>query len=501
MAKCLSSLELPLHERTPGTTLTRWLYQELRRAILEGRLEPGARLPATRDFANHYSVSRGTVVAAFEQLQAEQYVSSKIGSGTWVNDLPTMKSGRPAPLTSRRNFPPPLDGLEFPQPARPFRPHEPALAEFPVQLWARLASRRARHASIALLAGRDPRGYLPLRQALAEYLRASRGADCSPDQIVLVSGVQQALDILARLLVHPSESVWMEDPGYFGATIAFRNARAKIVAVPVDVHGLSLERGRKIAPRAKCAYVTPGHQFPLGVMMSLERRLQLLAWARENGAFIIEDDYDSEYRFDGKPVPTLQSLDRHGNVILIGSFNKLLFPALRLGFIVSPPSLIDPLLAMRFGIDQNSVGINQAVLCDFMEEGHLGRHLRRMRELYGRRLAALKDGFRKHLDGIVEIPAINAGVYTAVFLKNGMHSREAENAATAAQVETMALDRFSLKRTDIHGLLLGFAPFEEKDIRNGVMALADALLSAAPRKITDSEVTVRLYFRETYGRS
>jgi GntR family transcriptional regulator/MocR family aminotransferase len=222
-------------------------------------------------------------------------------------------------------------------------------------------------------------------------------------------------------------------------------------------------------------YLTPAHQFPLGMTMSLERRMEVLRCASRVGAFVIEDDYDSEYRFEGRPVPTLQSLDRSSSVILLGSFSKLLFPSLRLGYVVLPPSLADYFLAFRYQTDFRSLSLDQAVLCDFIEGGHLGRHLRRMRELYARRLAALIDGGRQHLKGLLEISNVRAGLYTVAFLKNGMASREAETAAAAHGVEAMALDRYTLKRPDPKGVLLGFAAFDEATIHEGLIRLAAAL--------------------------
>jgi GntR family transcriptional regulator/MocR family aminotransferase len=314
-----------------------------------------------------------------------------------------------------------------------------------------------------------------LRIALAEYLGASRGAHCSADQIVIVSGVQQALDILARVLLKPGDSVWMEDPGYFGAVTAFRNAGVKIVPVPIDEQGISVEAGKRRAPRAKGVYVTPAHQFPLGVMMSLERRLEILSWALKTGAFVIEDDYDGEYRLAGRPVSVLQNLDKNDSVILVGSFNKLLFSSLRVGYMVLPKRLIDTILAFRFGIDQNAVGLEQAILADFIDEGHMGRHMRRMRELYADRLQTLRRESEKHLKGLLEIPNIHAGLYTVGFLRNGMSSRQAETAATSHGIETMGLDRFVLSRTDPKGLILGFAAFDHRAIKRGVATLAMAL--------------------------
>jgi GntR family transcriptional regulator / MocR family aminotransferase len=298
---------------------------------------------------------------------------------------------------------------------------------------------------------------------------------CTFDQIIVVSGVQQALDLLARLLLKRDDPVWMEDPGYFGASIAFDNVGAKIIPVPIDEQGLCVSAGMKLNAQAKGVYVTPAHQFPLGMTMSLERRMTVLNWASRAGAFVIEDDYDSEYRFEGRPVPALQSLDRGSNVILIGSFSKLLFPSLRIGYVVLPPSLVDFFLAFRYRTDFRSVSLDQAVLCDFITGGHLGRHLRRMRDLYSTRLAALIDEGRKHLKGLLEISSVQAGLYTAGFLENGMTSRRAEKRAKARGVDVIALDRFTVKCPDPEGLLLGFAAFDEVTIRKGLIELAAAL--------------------------
>ncbi|HEV2298408.1 MAG TPA: PLP-dependent aminotransferase family protein [Candidatus Acidoferrales bacterium] len=476
MPKHISSFELALNERSPHVTLTRWLCEEMRRAILDRRLLPGTRLPATRDFARQYSLSRGTVVVAFEQLQAEGYLIGQVGAGTWVNQrLPAHLLGTRTQKTHARKLPAPVHGLPFSRPARPFRPYEPAIAEFPMETWARVAGRRLRRCSHSLLAIGEVEGYRPLREAIAAYLGSSRGANCSADQVMIVSGVQQGLDILARIVVKPGEAVWMEDPGYFGATAVFRNAGARIIPVPVDEHGLAVSKGKQLCPRAKAAYLTPAHQCPLGMTMPLERRLAILAWARDTGAFLFEDDYDSEYRFEGQPVPVLQGLDRHGSVILLGSFNKVLFLSLRMGYVVLPPRMVDSFLRLRSGMDLYPSGLDQAILCDFIVEGHFGRHIRRMRELYSRRLAALQDGARRYLAGLLDVPSMQAGLNTASFLRNGMTSQQAEAAATAAGIETVALSRFVLRRTDVQGLMLGFAAFDEHEIRRGVIKLAAAL--------------------------
>jgi len=483
MPKAVSSFELTLKSRPRHQTLTNWLYGELRSAILDGRLAPGARLPASRDFASQYELSRGTVVSVLERLQAEGYVTSRVGFGTWVNRVEAPRPARQAatmPAYIRRVIstykrPQPWIDLAFVQENRPFRIGSPAINEFPSEVWGRIAADRARNFRPWLKRESDPRGYRPLRDAIAEYLRTSRGVRCTAEQIVLVSSIQHALDLLARLLLKKGDPIWMEDPGYFGARIAFDNVGARLVAVPVNEEGLSVSAGIRICPDAKGAYVTPAHQFPLGATMSLERRMALLSWASRAGAFVIEDDYDSEYRFEGPPLPALQSLDNHSSVIFIGSFSKTLFPALRVGYVVLPAPLIDPFVGLRYRTDFRNSSFDQAVLCDFIADGHFARHLRRMRNLYSERLATLMEGATQHLDGLLEISNVRAGLYTIGYLRNGMTSRQAEKLAAAQGIEVLAVDRCTLKLPDPNALLLGFGGFDELAIRQGLIRLAKAL--------------------------
>jgi GntR family transcriptional regulator / MocR family aminotransferase len=484
MPKSISAFELTLESRPRHQTLSQWLYAQLRLAIIERRLKDGTRLPASRDFAKQYGISRGTVVNVFERLQSEGYVSALVGSGTRVNQIKplasvsTVRTRTPVYIQNAlTNYqrPKPWIGLTATSEIHPFSMRYPALTEFPAALWAGIASRRARNFPSWLTTLDDGRGYRPLRQAISEYLNTSRGVRCSADQVVIVSGIQQALDLLARFLIKPGDPVWIEDPAYFGASIAFNNVGAKLIPVPVDNHGLSVSAGKRAFSSAKGVYVTPGHQFPLGMTMSLDRRLDLLAWAAQTGAFVIEDDYDSEYRFEGQPVPALQSLDRNSNVIFVGSFNKLLFPSLGIGYLVLPPSLVDLFLAFRYRTSFHHLNADQPVLADFIADGHLGRHLRRMRDLYSGRLSALIEAGKRYLAGIVEISEVRAGLYTAALLKNGTTSWQGEEAAQASGVEAIAIDRYSLERSDPNGVLLGFASFNELEIRTGIKRLARGL--------------------------
>ncbi len=322
MAKTDSFEDLTLASPGAGMDLWRWLYEGLREAILDGRLKPGRKLPSSRNLAAQYGVSRGTVTMAFEQLLAEGYASSKVGAGTFVSaQRPVLhrKVKAVGDRSQRLKATQRLSEVEvLPAPklaARAFRAFEPAIDLFPTQLWARTAARVLRNAPRSLYGHGDAAGYAPLRRAIAEYVGQSRGVHCCAEQVLVCSGTQQALDLVARLLVEPGDAVWMEDPGYSMARHALMNHGARVVPVPVDEEGLIVTCGVSLAPRAKLAYVSPANQFPLGVTMSADRRMELLHWARQSSAWIIEDDYDAEYRYFGHPVASLQSLDKCGSVI------------------------------------------------------------------------------------------------------------------------------------------------------------------------------------------
>jgi GntR family transcriptional regulator/MocR family aminotransferase len=487
MPKQATSLPLSLSAPLSGTPLYRWFYDELRSAILGGRIAPGARLPATRDLAREYKLSRATVVTAFEQLKSEGYVEGKVGAGTYVSQvLPddllqvarTSAGGTAGPRHVRwssyarrlRLFP----GSE-PRVTRAFRANQAALDAFPTTLWAQVASRRLRRASAQLLAGGEALGYRPLRQAVAEYLNTSRGVKCSTDQVLIISGVQEALERAAHLLLNHGDPVWVEDPGYPGAAIVFGAVGARVCAVSVDAEGLDLELGLRRWGRAKLVYVTPAHQFPLGVSMSLRRRLALLEWARRSHTLIFEDDYDSEYRYLGRPLPALQGLDRAGVVIFAGSFNEVLFPALRLSYLVVPPAMVDRFAAAQSVSMRHAPLLNQAVLCDFITEGHFARHIRRMRELYAERLAVLLESSRSQLAGLLEIPSVEAGLQTVGWLAPGIRADRAAEEAAKHDVEVIPLSRYSSRRLSRQGVILGFAAVDTRELRRGVAQLARAL--------------------------
>jgi GntR family transcriptional regulator / MocR family aminotransferase len=467
--------DLVLSPRSPNVTITHWLYEELRRAVLDGRLGRGAAIPPTRSLASDYGVSRRIVVNVFDQLRDEGYLTAKVGAGTRVSDnIPEDFLAPSRPKRQQATDPAGID-VFYRRPIRPFRPIEPALSEFPIDVWGRLAGRCLRTVSTAVLAGGDPAGHRPLREAISAYLGSSRGVSCSPDQIVITSGTQQALDLLARVLLRPGDNVWVEDPGYSGAVDTFRLAGAKIVPVPVDEYGLNFDHGRAKCPTPRAIYLTPAHQFPLGATLRLDRRLELLQWTRRNNALILEDDYDSEFRFSGRPVPAMKGLAGSEHVFLMGTFNKSLFPALRLGYVVVPDPWLDAVLNLRRQVEFYPPGLSQLVLASFISEGYFAKHLRRMRELYGARLAALRHDMESYLAGALKLPEIQAGLNTPAFLLNGMTSLEASKLAQLRNLEAWPLDRFAIARKDLRGLILGFAAFNEREIRSGVMELSRAL--------------------------
>lgn len=493
MAKRATPFELMLPVRNTSMPAFRWLYDALRAEILEGRLRPGARLPATRDLAQQYGLSRGTIVNAFEQLKSEGYVEGSVGSGTYVtkilpDELPQVTGAAGAqPLAQRKMHRRvsdygrrvnPFPVFEI-RPTRAFRANQPALDLFPTALWAQMTARRLRRVSTNLLLGCDPMGYRPLREAVANYLSTSRGVKCLPEQVAIVSGVQEALDLVARLFLNFGDRVCMENPGYVGAAIVFEAIGAKISAARLDDDGIELREARLRGSRL--VYVTPGHQFPLGITMSLPRRLELLEWARKSGALIFEDDYDSEYRYSGRPVPALQGLDRNGLVLFAGSFSKVLFPSLRLGYLVIPLDLVAYFAAAKSVTSRHAPLLGQAVLCDFITEGHFGRHLRRMREVYAERLSVLLESALQRLTGLLEISSVEAGLQTVGWLCDGMDGETAAKAAAARDVEVIPLGRYTRGRVAQEGLQLGFAAVDAREIRRGVQELAVALEGESER--------------------
>jgi GntR family transcriptional regulator/MocR family aminotransferase len=497
MTRQASTFELVLPPRPEGMPSFHWLRNSIRFEILSGSLSPGSRLPASRDLAQQYHLSRGTILAAIDELQAEGYLEARRGSGTYVSKiLPEhlLQSQRAAEKKANAVIKGQQRLSAFASRIRPFsyyvhptstafRTSLPALDLFPTLLWAQVAARRLRKASIQSLLGCDSLGYLPLREAVAHYARSSRGVSCVVDQVVIVSGIQEGLDLTARLLLNPGDKVLVEDPGYQGAYAAFRSAGAQLIPAPLDSEGAAPKESD--FRNCRLLYVTPGHQYPMGTTMSLRRRLELLAWAHKYETAIFEDDYDTEFRFSGRPVPALQGLDRGGRVIFGGSFNKVLFPSLRLGYLILPLNLVDVFACTKATTTRHSPLLDQAVLCDFIEQGHFGRHLRRMRKTYGERLSVLLECGRMYLGEYLELSNIEAGLQTIGLLRNNTSAETVAQRAAMENIDVVPLSRYCCSTSIAEGLQIGFAAVHEKEIRAGVLKLAgifQALNSESTKK-------------------
>jgi len=460
------------------------LYGQVRRAIISGELASGARLPSARDLVEQLGLSRNTIVYAFERLVAEGYLQSRIGSGMFVAHLPALErprtgSGsnanvassdrvhiarRVAPLTEVSVNP------EYPTlKVRPFRPCQPAVAEFPLRSWNRARSYALRLQAKELMCEGDVAGLPRLRAALATYLRDARGVKCGAEQIVITAGAQEALSLISASLVETGDAVWMEDPGYLGARASFLRAGAKLTPVSVDAEGLTVPRLRQ-TPRL--IYVTPSRQFPLGTTMSLPRRLALLEFARTNGVWLVEDDYDSEFRYVGRPVPSLQGLDEGGRVIYVGSFSKVLFGSLRLGYVVAPPSLVGAIRKVKEVEYGTSPGIEQATAALFIEEGYFAAHVRRMRKLYRERRDSFLQAAQKYLSGLLTFPPIDAGMDALGWLARDADDAELSRRLAEAGIDVPPLSAYSLKPCP-PGLLFGFTAFTPGQIRSALQAISD----------------------------
>ena len=484
--------------------LTRQLYEALSQRVLDGRLVSGTRLPATRDLAAALAISRNSVIRAYDQLYAEGFIESRVGDGTYVALLPTPKklstkvSTRlstglsPTLSTKWTNLPGNLEdevihsaGLDrvknhhLPQPPsgppRAFRVGVPAFDLFPFEVWAKLSAGFWRKPDLQHLCYGDPAGDGRLRGLIAAYLRSSRGMQCSAEQIVITSGAQQAISLCAQLLVEPGDSVAVENPGYRAAGHAFALAGGRLHGVPVDDEGIDCQALNTLGD-CRVAYVTPSHQYPLGVVMSLARRLELLAWAQRTGGWVVEDDYDGEYRYSGAPLSPLAVLDRSGRVLYVGTFGKVAFPALRLGYLVLPAALVDA-FAQRRAVDMRHSEVStQAVMAEFMAAGHFQRHIRRMRRAALSRRNALLAGWPGDLPGLGPLPNVAAGLHLTVRLDSLAREQQLLAQALAAGVEVNGLSNYwladSITPLDQRaGLVLGFAAVPEAAITQALARL------------------------------
>ena len=484
--------------------LSQQLYQALRARVLDGRLSSGTRLPATRELANVLALSRNSVVRAYDQLYAEGYIESRVGDGTYVSrlaklstqlstglsrglstDLSTFSFGSTEDLSSSKLSSEPLERLKSnhqPPPRsgapRAFRVGIPAFDLFPFDVWAKLQAGFWRNPALSQLGYGDPAGEPLLRELIAAYLRRSRGLSCAAEQIVITSGAQQAISLCAQLLLQPGDGVAVENPGYRAAGYTFAVAGGKVTGVPVDEEGMDCQRLEQLTG-CRLAYVTPAHQYPTGVTMSLPRRLALLAWAERNDGWIIEDDYDGEYRYSGAPLAPLAALDRQGRVLYVGTFGKIAFPALRLGYLVLPPRLVQAFSQGRaLAVRHSEVG-TQCVMAQFMAQGHFQRHIRRMRKAALSRRNVLKAGWPVDVPGLGAMPEVAAGLHVKVDVDNFAREQQLVARAEAVGVEVNPLSSYWLEESEVPvdkraGLVLGFAAVPEGQIAEALMRLRKA---------------------------
>ncbi|MEP6620654.1 MAG: PLP-dependent aminotransferase family protein [bacterium] len=472
---------LPI-DRTAGVALHRQIYNGFRRAILGGMLRGGQRVPSTRTLAAELEVSRLPVLTAYEQLLHEGYLTGRVGSGTFVSAvlpdqaLRATPLGRPGKVATPKAQPrakraPAHDegGL------RPFRVSQPALDQFPRAEWARLVARHARALTPRLMGYGDPAGVEALRAAIAEHVRTARAVRCEADDVIVVSGSQAALRICASVLLTAGDRVALEEPGYPGARSALGTSGAEIVSVVVDDDGIDIEELLGVRPKLRAAYVTPSHQYPLGVSMSATRRIALIQWAQRNGAWLIEDDYDSEYRYVSRPLGALQGMDENGRVVYMGTFSKVLFPALRMGYLVVPPALRKDFIQAREAFDIFSPTLYQLVLADFLRNGYFARHLRRMRTLYIRRRSALLRGLAQHCAEHLEVVNADAGLHVVTQLRRGVNDVTIVKHMAERGLAGTALSECYAERHARSGLLLGFGGSSERVLLHATRTLGSLL--------------------------
>lgn len=478
-----SNADLPLH---------RQLYEELRQAILSGRLLPRQRIPSTRSLSKSLGISRTTVTQSYEQLLSEGYLETIVGSGTFVcaqlpDDLlrstpvePIQKMTRPPVQLSKYAFRlAQTDALLQTEPNAPisFRYGRPALDQFPMQLWRKLLSRHCCANSDWLDYATDPLGYNPLREAIARYLSRARAVQCKPDQVMITNGTQQALDLVMRLLIDPGDAIAIENPGYLSARRIFLSHGATLIPVCVDASGLVVQAlATDLTKQIKLVYVTPSHQFPTGATLSLPRRLELLAWAQQTGALIIEDDYDSEYRYGDRPIPALQGLDQSNSVLYIGTFSKVLFPSLRIGYLVLPPSLVSLFSRAKWLSDRHLPLLEQQVLAEFIEEGHLECHIRKMRSLYDQRRQVLVQALNTHFGDQVTILGERAGIHVMVQLHTNLSDEEIVERAAQVGVGMMSAQPHYFNANCLGEFIFGYAELTEQQIQEGIRRLAQVLV-------------------------
>jgi GntR family transcriptional regulator/MocR family aminotransferase len=476
-------------DRLSCVPLYRQLYDWFRRAIIEGRLRPQQQVPSTRGLASELGISRISVLNAYEQLRTEGYLEAVVGGGTRVaqiiidETLVARRSRGPQPgkRPNAGKAPRRLSklGLSFNNGVRDawpprfgaFRVSLPALEHFPINEWSTLVSRHARRLSKEMMAYGETMGHLLLREAIAEYLGTVRALRCDPAQILITTGSQQGLQLAAQLLSEAGDEVCVEDPGYPGARLAFKTVDVRLVPVPVDNEGLNVEEMIRRAPSARAVYITPSHQYPLGMTLTAGRRMQLLHWAKRRGAWIIEDDYDSEYRFASRPIGAMQGMDTDARVIYLGTFSKVMFPSLRLGYVVAPKDLTAAFCGALDAAGIFTSPLNQTVMASFIREGHLARHIRRTRVLYMERREVLVKALRRHLGHTLEIVGAEAGMHLVMLLPRPQDDREIARRAAARGLSVIPLSTCYLGNAGLSGLVLGYGGASIPQIHEGVRKL------------------------------
>jgi GntR family transcriptional regulator/MocR family aminotransferase len=475
---------------TPGGgPLSRQVYGGLRRAVLDGALRVGDRLPSTRDLAEQLGVSRTVVVTAFDQLLAEGFVEGRVGSGTYVaTEVRPSRAGAGARRAASAAATVRLSRfgafaaaaaatVEFPArgrraPRYDFAYGRSDVERFPFEVWRRLLARRARALSVRQLDYGPPAGSPALCQAIAGHLGRARAVVCEPEQVIVVNGSQQALDLIARVLVEPGDRVLIEEPSYQGTREILRAARARLLPIAVDRDGID---PRALPDAARLAVVTPSHQFPTGAVLSLARRLELLSWARRAEAVIVEDDYDGEFRYAGRPLESLQGLDREGRVVYVGTFSRTVFSALRIGYLVVPKGLIGAFAAAKWLCDRHTATLEQETLAAFIEQGHYERHLRRVRRQNAATRDALLAAIDQHLANRVEVTGGDAGAHVVVWPTRKVSEDSLVAAAAEREVGVYGVGRYYQRKAPRPGLLLGYSRMNANDVREGVRRLAGLL--------------------------
>ncbi len=456
-------------DRGDAEPLQSQIARQIRESVLSGRLRPHSKLPSTRGLAEELGVARATVVEAYEQLMGEGYIDSRRGSGSRVAaELPEQLLTASAP---RKSEPPVRQKMPVREPARPFRSGLVDWDYFPHDDWGKLLGRTWRNPSIALLEHHDVFGWLPLRKAIAQHLFEWRGISCEPAQVIITAGGSDAFDLMVRALFREGDKIWLEDPGYPTARRVFSQGGLNPVHVPIDSEGLVVAEGVKAAPKARAAFVTPARHYPMGVTMPLSRRLELLDWAREAKSIIIEDDYDSEYRYVGRPLPALSSLDRASRVIYSGTFSKVFSPIVRLGYIVVPEAMTAAFTQARANHGSPPSLLAQPALAEFLASGDFAVHIRRMRRIYATRRLKLIEALQPGNGKLFDIDAAPAGLMVLLKLKAGENDEQLAQELLAAGIETQALSTHYAAKQRQHGLLLSFAGFTDKQLAASAAAL------------------------------